>query len=134
MDRDQQIELFLAAKKFAVVGASADRSKYGNRVLRCYQMNGLEVVPVNPKEKTIEGVACVASVSQLADDVESLSVITPPQVTEQVVEQAIAKGVKNIWMQPGAESRAAVARCTQNGINVIADGSCLLVVLGYREH
>ena len=134
MDRDGQIKQFLAAKKFAVVGASADRSKYGNRVLRCYQMNGLEAVPVNPKEKIIEGVACVASVSQLADDVESLSVITPPQVTEQVVEQAIARGIKNIWMQPGAESQAAIARCEKNGINVIADGSCLLVVLGYREH
>jgi uncharacterized protein len=134
MDRDGQIKQFLAAKKFAVVGASADRSKYGNRVLRCYQMNGLEAVPVNPKEKSIEGVDCVASVSQLADDVESLSVITPPQVTEQVVEQAIARGVKNIWMQPGAESQAAIARCEKNGINVIADGSCLLVVLGYREH
>lgn len=134
MDRDGQIKQFLAAKKFAVVGASADRSKYGNRVLRCYQMNGLEAVPVNPKEKIIEGVGCVASVSQLADDVESLSVITPPQVTEQVVEQAIARGVKNIWMQPGAESQAAIARCEKYGINVIADGSCLLVVLGYREH
>lgn len=134
MDRDGQIEQFLAAKKFAVVGASADRSKYGNKVLRCYQMNGREVVPVNPKEKVIEGIGCVASVSQLADDVGSLSVITPPQVTEQVVEQAIARGIKNIWMQPGAESRIAVARCKENGINVIADGSCLLVVLGYREH
>lgn len=134
MSRDGQIEQFLAAKKFAVVGASVDRSKYGNKVLRCYQMNGLEVVPVNPKVRIIEGVDCVASVSQLADDVGSLSVITPPQVTEQVVEQAIAKGIKNIWMQPGAESQAAVARCRENGINVIADGSCLLVVLGYREH
>jgi len=134
MMQNEQIEQFLAAGKFAVVGASADRSKYGNRVLRCYQMNGLDAVPVNPREKIIEGVECVASVSQLAADVGSLSVITPPQVTEQVVEEAIARGIKNIWMQPGAESRTAVARCRENGINVIADGSCLLVVLGYREH
>jgi predicted CoA-binding protein len=134
MNRDQQIEQFLAVKKFAVVGASADRSKYGNKVLRCYQMHGLVAVPVNPKEKIIEGVDCVASVLQLTDDVESLSVITPPPVTEQVVEQAIARGIRNIWMQPGAESQAAVDRCRESGINVIADGSCLLVVLGYREH
>lgn len=134
MNVELQIEQFLAAKKFAVVGASVDRSKYGNRVLRCYQANGLDVVPVNPKENVIEGLACVASVAQLADDVESLSIITPPPVTEQVVEQAIAKGIKNIWMQPGAESPAAVARCRENGINVIADGSCLLVVLRVREH
>lgn len=134
MSMDLQIRQFLAAKKFAVVGASADRSKYGNRVLRCYQMNGKDVVPVNPKEKVIEGVDCVASVAQLPDDIDSLSVITPPPVTEAVVEQAIAKGIKNIWMQPGAESRTAIARCRENGINVIADGSCLLVVLGYSAH
>ena len=134
MNITRQIEQFLAESKFAVAGASADRSKYGNKVLRCYQMNGREVVPVNPKEKIIEGLHCVPSVSLLPDDIGSLSVITPPQVTEQVVEQAIAKGIKNIWMQPGAESRAAVARCLENGINVIADGSCLLVVLGYRDH
>ncbi len=59
--------------------------------------------------------------------------ITPPQITEKVVEQAIGKGIKNIWMQPGAESAAAVAACKEAGINVIADGSCLLVVLGYHE-
>jgi predicted CoA-binding protein len=134
MDRKEQIDRFLAEKKFAVVGASADRSKYGNKVLRCYQMNGLDAVPVNPKEKAIEGVTCVSSVMELADDVGSLSVITPPSVTVQVVEQAIARGIKNIWMQPGAESAAAVARCRENGINIIADGSCILVVLGYREH
>jgi predicted CoA-binding protein len=61
-------------------------------------------------------------------------VITPPAVTEQVVVQAAAKGIKNIWMQPGAESPRAIAYCREQGINVIADGSCLLVVLGFRGH
>lgn len=131
---NNQIEQFLAAKKFAVAGASADRNKYGNRILRCYQMHGLDVLPINPKEAIIEGLPCVASVAALPDGIESLSVITPPAVTEQVVEQAIARGIRNVWMQPGAESPAAVARCRESGINVIADGSCLLVVLGYREH
>jgi predicted CoA-binding protein len=65
--------------------------------------------------------------------VKSLSIITPPQVTEQLVEQAIAHGIQNVWMQPGAESAPAIARCEQAGINVIADGTCLLVVLGYHE-
>ena len=130
----QQIEEFLKAKAFGVVGASADRSKYGNRVLRCYQMNNLKAVPVNPKEREVEGLACVASVGDLPPEVQSISVITPPAVTERVVEQAAAHGIKNIWMQPGAESPRAVALCREHGINVIADGSCILVVLGYREH
>jgi len=131
---DEKIRLFLAAGSFGVVGASVDRHKYGNKVFRCYQMNGLEVIPVNPREKLIEGVATVASVSELPDSVQSISVITPPHVTEKVVIEAAAKGIKNIWMQPGAESQAAVKNCLENGINVIADGSCILVVLGYREH
>jgi predicted CoA-binding protein len=73
-------------------------------------------------------------VSELPTEVLSLSIITPPTVTGQVVEQAIAKGIRHIWMQPGAQSAAAIAACTAAGINVIADGSCLLVVLGYRDH
>jgi uncharacterized protein len=124
---------FLESAAYGVVGASPRRHKYGNKVLRCYQQNGRRAIPVNPREQQIEGVACVASVLDLPDDVQSLSIITPPQVTEQVVEQAIQRGIQHVWMQPGAESARAVAACRAAGINVIADGSCVLVVLGYRE-
>ncbi|PLX81470.1 MAG: CoA-binding protein [Desulfuromonas sp.] len=134
MTIEQKIETFLAAGSFGVVGASVHRHKYGNKVLRCYLQNGREAIPVNPSAKEIEGVASVASVSALPETVKSISVITPPDVTETVVELAIAKGIENVWMQPGAESPTAVARGEQAGLNVIADGSCLLVVLGYREH
>jgi predicted CoA-binding protein len=133
MGIQEQIDLFFKSEAFGVVGASIDRHKYGNKVLRNYLQKGKRAIPVNPKEKEIEGIPCVASVSDLPDDVKSISVITPPQVTDKVVEQAIARGIKNIWMQPGAESDAAVGRCRESSINVIADGSCLLVVLGYRE-
>ncbi len=134
MDIVDRINTFLAAEAFGVVGASSKPHKYGNKVLRCYQQNGRTVVPVNPVEKEIEGLACVASVSDLPDHVKSISIITPPQVTEKAVEQAIARGIKHVWMQPGAESPQAVAACEAAGLNVIADGSCLLVVLGYHEH
>ena len=88
---------------------------------------------MNPRESEIEGVPCVASVLELPEDVKSISVITPPAVTERVVQQAIAKGIENVWMQPGAESEGSIGRVARRGINVIADGSCVLVVLGYRE-
>ncbi len=131
---DAKIAAFLAAPAFGVAGASKNRDKYGNKILRCYQMNNRKAVPINPVEAEIEGVACVKAVSDLPPDVTSLSVITPPQITDKVVEQAIAKGIKHIWMQPGAQSAAAIAAAEAAGIDVIADGSCLLVVLGYREH
>lgn len=130
----EAIETFFKSEAFGVVGASEDRSKYGNKVLRCYLQHKKTVVPVNPKAASVEGLACVATVADLPDTVKSISVITPPHVTEQVVEAAIARGIANIWMQPGAESAAAVERCKAAGINVIADHSCILVVLGFRDH
>lgn len=130
---EEQISQFLSAETFAVVGASSNRDKYGNKVLRCYQQHGRRVIPVNPQAKMIEGLSCKANVTELPTEVQSLSIITPPKITEQVVEQAILRGIKNIWMQPGAQSPEAVRRCEEAGINVIADGSCLLVVLGYHE-
>ena len=133
MNIEQRIETFLAAPAFGVVGASAKPEKYGHNVLRCYLQNGRRAIPVNPVETTIAGQSCVKSVSELPDEVTSISVITPPQVTEQVVEQALARGIKNIWMQPGAESPAAIASCEAAGINLIADGSCVLI-MGYHEH
>lgn len=127
------IQRFLASPAFGVAGASTRRQKFGNKVLRCYQQAGRRAIPVNPHEHEIEGAACVASVLELPDEVRSLSVITPPAVTERVVQDAIRRGIEHVWMQPGAESLAAVAACREAGINVIADGSCLLVVLGFRE-
>jgi predicted CoA-binding protein len=134
MSIQEQINRFLSAGAFGVVGASSNRQKFGNRVLRCYLQHGRQATPVNPSEAAIEGIACVKSVQDLPPEVKSISMITPPAVTEQIVPLAIAHGIENIWMQPGAESPAAVALCRAKAINVIADGSCLLVVLGYHDH
>ncbi len=127
------IARFLESPAYGVVGASPRRHKYGNKVLRCYQQAGRPAIPVNPREEKIEGAACVGSVLELPGAVKSISIITPPRVTERVIEEVIRSGIENVWMQPGAESDAAVAMCEAAGINVIADGSCVLVVLGYRE-
>jgi len=131
--RHDPIARFLTSPAYGVVGASTHREKYGNKVLRCYQQNGRRAIPVNPHEQVVEGAACVASVLDLPNDVKSISVITPPPVTERVVLEAIRKGIEHVWMQPGAGSERAVAACEAAGLNVIADGSCVLVVLGYRE-
>lgn len=133
MDTQDKIDTFLAAPVFAVAGASQNRSKYGNKVLRCYLQNNRKAIPVNPGCSEVEGQVCYPSVSALPEPVESLSVITPPHVTERIVEEAIAAGVKNVWMQPGAESAAAVAAAEGAGLNVISGGPCVLVVLGFRD-
>ena len=134
MTIQEQIQQFLTSPAFGVVGASTNRQKYGNKVLRCYLQNGKKTVPVNPNEAEIEGIPCVATIGDLPPDVLSISMITPPTVTAKLVPLAIDKGIQNIWMQPGAEHPDAVALCREKGVNVIANGSCLLVVMGYHEH
>jgi len=131
---DPRIEKFLGSRAFGVAGASTNRDKFGNKVLRCYLENGRRAIPINPRADEIEGVPCVAEVADLPPEVNSLSVITPPKITEAVVDEALKRGIGNIWMQPGAENPAAVEKCRKAGVNVIADGSCLLVTLGFREH
>ena len=134
MNETERIEDFLAEGPWAVVGASTDREKYGNKVLRCYVQNGkTPVYPINPKADEVEGRPAFADLDSLPEPVRGISIITPPKVTEAVVEKAAALGIRRLWMQPGAESEIAVARCEELGLSVIAGGPCLLVVLGYRE-
>ena len=129
----ERIEAFLASTCFAVVGASTDRSKYGNKVLRCYMQNHRKAYPVNPKAPEVEGLRAYPSLAALPERVPAISVITPPPATEQVVREAHAAGVKHVWMQPGAESDEAIRAAEALGMNVIAGGPCVLVVMGYRE-
>jgi len=133
MSEQDQIKTFLAGKRFAVVGASANREKYGNKVLRVYQQNKLDVVPVNPAGGEIEGLKAYPDLPSVRGPVNGISIVTPPDVTEQVVAQAVSAGIQNIWMQPGAESQAAIATAKEAGANVIAGGPCILVALGYHE-
>jgi len=133
MNAQSQIEAFLDGSPHAVVGASRDRAKYGNKVLRAYQQHGRPVFPVNPHASEVENVPAYASLAALPETVHGISVITPPDVTELIVEQAGKLGIQHIWMQPGSESDVAVSRAEELGMNLIAGGPCLLVVLGYRE-
>ena len=124
---------FLAGGPHAVVGASRDRDKYGNKVLRCYLQHGRRVFPVNPQAAQIEGLAAYGDLGTLPEPVHGISVITPPRISEWVIEQAAALGIERVWMQPGAESIAAITRAEVAGMSVIADGSCILVELGYAD-
>ncbi len=120
---------FLRGDGFAVVGASSNRAKFGNQVLRCYQRNGRTAFPVNPKESEIEGVPAFASLADISEPVHGVSIITPPAVTETIVAQAVELGIEFVWMQPGAESEAAIEICEQNGVKLLACGPCVLVEL-----
>ncbi len=130
---DEKIARFLEAPAFAVVGAGNNMDKYGSKVFACYQQNQRKAYPIHPTETLVQGHDAFPSLRDLPEPVLSVSIITPPAVTERVVEDAIATGVQSLWMQPGAESEAAIEAAENHGLEVIAGGPCLLVVLGYRE-
>ena len=127
------IEVFLKASTFAVAGASQNRSKYGNKVFRALVASGRTVYPLNPTAVEVESQPAFASIVDLPVVPESLSIVTPPHVTRLVILQAIAAGVKNIWMQPGAEDSKGSQAARDAGLNVIDDGSCILVSLSIER-
>jgi predicted CoA-binding protein len=128
MKADQQhlISDFVNRRIWAVVGASRDRSKFGNRVFRSLRDAGYTVFPVNPKGGILEGAQVYPSLAELPEPPEVVDMVVPPAVTEQVVEEAYRLGLTRIWMQPGAESEAAIAYCHEHGIEVVHD-ACAMV-------
>jgi predicted CoA-binding protein len=127
----QRIKDFLAGEVYAVCGASSDRTKFGNKVLRCYMALGLRVHPVNPRGGLIEGLTAVHGLESLPEPVRGVSIVTPSAVTERLVEEAARAGISRLWMQPGAESETALLRAEELGLSVISGGPCLLVELGW---
>ncbi len=128
-----EIDQFLNGSPFAVVGASVDRDKYGNKVLRCYLQNDIEVFPVNPRADEVEGLKSFPDLTSIGVKLHGISIVTQPSVTEKVIEEAQQLGIKHIWMQPGAESEIAIQLGKLYGMSLIAQGPCILVALGYRE-
>jgi predicted CoA-binding protein len=116
----------------AVVGASNDRTKFGNRVLRAYVHHGWKVYPVNPRETVVEGLPAYPNLGSLPEKPRGVSIITPPAITERIVAEAADAGARFVWMQPGAESPEAIRIARDRGLEVIADGTCFLVETRFR--
>ncbi len=123
------IQRFLEGRTFAVVGASGNREKFGNRVLRHYLAHGRRAIPVHPFERTVEGVPAVASLRDLRETVDGVSVIVPPDVTLTVLDDAMAAGIRRLWLQPGAEDERVLRRADELELEIIAGGPCVLVAL-----
>lgn len=103
----------------AVIGASNDPSKYGNRAVRTYVALGWTVYPVNPKEETIEGLRCYRSVAELPEPVDRASLYVPPAVGVGLLDAIRARGAKELWVNPGAESPELFARAEALGLTTV---------------
>ena len=124
----QTVETFLASNAFAVVGVSADRKKFGNVVYRTMKEKHAVVYPVHRTLEKVEGDVCFKNVAALPAGVQSVITVVPPAVTVSVVKECAARGVTQVWMQPGSESKEAVAEAEKAGMKVIS-GECILMFI-----
>ena len=116
-------------KNVAVLGASADRKKFGNKAVRAYLQQGFTVFPVNPKEAKIEELTCYKNISDVPVRPEMVSVYLRPPVVLKILPEVAAKGCDELWLNPGAESPEVLAEAERLGLNVIQACSILGVGL-----
>jgi uncharacterized protein len=116
------------AKTVAVIGASSDRNKFGNKAVRAFLAEGHTVVPINPNEAEVEGLKTYASVLDVPDPIDMATVYVQPEVATQLLEEFERKKIPEIWINPGAESDELVAEARRRRLNIIQ--ACSIVGIG----
>jgi predicted CoA-binding protein len=120
------------AKVVAVIGASSDRKKFGNRALRAFRRQGYTVVPINPNESEVEGLRTYASVLDVPGPIDLATFYVQPEVGERVIEEVARKGITEVWLNPGAESAALIDRARALRIQPIV--ACSIVGIGENPY
>jgi uncharacterized protein len=115
-------------KTVAIIGASSDPRKFGNKAVRAFRQQGYTVYPVNPNETEIEGVPCVPSIAEVPVRPQMVSVYVPPPVLLKLLPDIAAKGCAELWLNPGTESDAVLAEAERLGLNVVQ--ACSIVAVG----
>ncbi|HAB18886.1 MAG TPA: CoA-binding protein [Verrucomicrobiota bacterium] len=115
-------------KTVAVIGASANRAKYGNKAVRAYRQNGYHVFPINPHERQIEGLPAYASVRDTPKRPDLVSVYVPPEVLFRLLPEIAARGCDELWLNPGTESPEVIAEAERVGLNVVQ--ACSIMAVG----
>jgi predicted CoA-binding protein len=116
------------AKIVAVVGASSDRRKFGNKALRAYQAEGHRVIPINPNEREVEGIPTYASVLDVPGAIDVATVYVQPDVALRLLAEFDQKRIPEIWINPGADTDEVLIEARRRKLNVIA--ACSIVAIG----
>ena len=116
------------AKTVAVVGASSDRNKFGNKALRAFKAEGYTVIPINPNEREVEGIATYPSVLNVPGTIDMATVYVQPDVAMRLLPEFEQKGIAEIWVNPGAESDELLSDARRRKLNVIA--ACSIIGIG----
>ncbi len=123
---EELIQEFINERVWAIVGASTDSTKYGHKIFHNLQGAGYIIYGVNPKGGEIDGQQLYPSLADLPEKPAVVDIVVPPKVTEEVVRQCAELGLNRVWMQPGAESEAAIQFCHENAIKVVYN-DCAMV-------
>ena len=115
-------------KSVIVLGASADRSKFGNKAVRAYLQEGYKVYPVNLNESLIEGMPTYRTVAEVPERPDRISVYLPPPIVLRLLPEIAAKGCDELWLNPGTESEEVLALAERLGLSVIQ--ACSIRALG----
>lgn len=115
-------------KTVAVIGASPDRRKFGNKAVRAFRDAGYEVIPITPHHAEIEGHRAYATVLDYPGTIDFATVYVPPHIGLVVMESLAAKGVAEVWLNPGADDAAVVARARALGLRAIE--ACSIIGIG----
>jgi predicted CoA-binding protein len=110
----------------AIVGASDNPSKYGNRIYRDLKAKGFTVYPVNPTQPTIDGDPAYADLDDLPEAPDIVDFVVPPPRTLRLLARAKELGLMRVWIQPGAESEAVIDYLDENGFDYLAN-ACIMV-------
>lgn len=115
-------------KVVAVIGASADRRKFGNKAVRAFHQAGYDVIPINPHAETIEGLTAYPSVLDVPGVIDMATVYVPPDVSIRLLSEFEAKQIGEVWLNPGADDDSLVAEARRRGLRVIV--ACSIVGVG----
>jgi len=122
----QAIDTFLAGKKIAIAGVSRNAKKFGYQAYLDMKSKGFEVYAVNPNTDVIDGQPCHRSLATLPPEVKHLLVVTPKPETLGVVQNAIGKGMDNIWIQQMSETPEAIEFAKGHPVNLVTN-ACILM-------
>jgi predicted CoA-binding protein len=120
------------AKVVAVVGASSNRRKFGNRAVRAYRHQGYTVIPINPHETEIEGLKAYPSVLDVPGPIDMASLYVPPDVGERVMDEIARKDIREVWLNPGADGDAVIARARALQIHPVI--ACSILAIGENPY
>lgn len=115
----QRINSFFKCSKYAIVGVSSDINKTGNAIFRELKKQSYQVIPVSNKTNEVEGIECIASIADLPSDVDALIFTTKPNITDQLVKEAIEKGIKNFFFQLGSAHQETFEYAQRKEVNAI---------------